>query len=225
MPLLQNPPERARVHASAERTSPYSAVSVPARNLSPPCSRRHNGVRPVTAQKSASRCAAACDGCSCPTPKSDQSQRYTLAAWAAGSVPADDSQAAEKISTSCAPSRAITQTSAPPPARSSDRSGLLAAPAHTAPLCTPLRCSTKQNSTEMFDGTSLRVAWFCSARKRRSGGVYWSILTPALIRVLRLPYYPSARRWGRHNLQRMRRCRPHRSTRERRWCFAGDGLG
>ena len=35
----------------------------------------------------------------------------------------------------------------------------------------------------MFDGTSLRVARFCSARQRRSRGVYWSIVHPALYRL------------------------------------------
>ncbi len=39
----------------------------------------------------------------------------------------------------------------------------------------------------MFDGTSLRLAWFCSARQRRSRGVYRSILTPALIVITVLP--------------------------------------
>ena len=41
----------------------------------------------------------------------------------------------------------------------------------------------------MFDGTSFLAAWFCSARQRRSPGVYWSILTPALIPLCRLAVF------------------------------------
>jgi hypothetical protein len=50
---------------------------------------------------------------------------------------------------------------------------------HVAPLCIPLRYSTKHNSMGMFDGTSLRRSGFGSAEKRLSRGVHWSILHPA----------------------------------------------
>src|SRR6202035_1062816 len=49
-----------------------------------------------------------------------------------------------------------------------------------APLCTPLRCSTKHNFMGMFDGTSLPLPGFAQPEKRRLRGVYWSILHPRL---------------------------------------------
>ena len=52
--------------------------------------------------------------------------------------------------TFCAPSHAPARTAGPLRARSSCQRRQLVAPAHTAPLCTPLRCSTKHNSVGMF---------------------------------------------------------------------------
>jgi hypothetical protein len=55
-----------------------------------------------------------------------------------------------------------------------------AEPVHITPPCTPLRCSKKQNSMGMFDGTSLRVAWFYSSRQNAAHAAFtWSILHPA----------------------------------------------
>ena len=57
----------------------------------------------------------------------------------------------------------LTGTPWPPRVRSSYRRQPLVEHAHTVPRCTPLRCSTKHNAMEMFDGTSLLAVWFCSA--------------------------------------------------------------
>ena len=56
--------------------------------------------------------------------------------------------------------------------------------AHTAPLCIPLRCSTKHKPMGMFDGTSLVGGLVLLRQQRRSRGVYWSSSPAARIREI-----------------------------------------
>ena len=109
--------------------------------------------------------------------------RRTHPTWVAVPLPADGTRAAPSNAASCAPSREPAQTAGLPPAHSSCRRQQLAAPARIAPPCTPLRCSTKHISMGMFDGTSFPAVWFYPAQNARSHGVYWSIFTPARIRL------------------------------------------
>jgi len=81
-------------------------------------------------------------------------------AWAGVRVAASGSPVALRTAASSALSREPARTPWPPRVRSSYRRRRLAAPAHRAPLCTPLRCSTKHNLIGMFDGTSLRRSGF-----------------------------------------------------------------
>jgi hypothetical protein len=45
---------------------------------------------------------------------------------------------------------------------------------------------------EMFDGTSLLAAWFCSASNAAHAAFYWSIFVPALYTLIHYAYAKGA---------------------------------
>ena len=133
---------RLPADASAARTSPAGAASRPARSPSRSCS------RPCNACSARSRSKIRFAVCRCFLGFVLSSSRMAsitptqAPAWAASPALSAGSPAEPNTAASSAPSREPVRTPALPPAHFCPRRKPLAAHAHRAPLCTPLRCST-----------------------------------------------------------------------------------